>query len=107
MCLPFSLNVTPSKSNDAFIKTSHLWREMSPPSPRLIFAVMTMETPSHLADVFGIEAFPALVYLPEIQSIHPLSEEERDLRVLEVNNALLSESTIRLFVERNTGVKVN
>ena len=97
----------PSKSNDAFIKTSHLWRSTNPSSPRLIFAVMTMETPSHLADVFEIEAFPALVYLPETQSADSSFEEDRDLRVLELDNTLLSESVIRLFIERNTGVKVS
>ena len=97
----------PSKSNDAFIKTSRLWRGMSPSSPRLIFAVMTLETPSHLADVFEIETFPSLVYLPETQSVDSSFEEDRDLRVLEMDNTLLSESVIRLFVERNTGVKVS
>ena len=96
-----------SKSNDAFIKTSHLWKSINPSSPRLIFAVMTMETPSHLADVFEIETFPALVYLPETQPADSSFEEDRDLRVLEMDNTLLSESVIRLFVERNTGVKVS
>ena len=67
---------------------------------------MTLETPSHLADVFEIETFPALVYLPETQPVDHIAEEDRELRVLEVDNTLLSESVIRLFVERNTGVKV-
>ena len=97
----------PSKSNDAFIKTSHLWKSINPSSPRLIFAVITLETPSHLADVFEIETFPSLVYLPETQSVDSSFEEGRDLRVLEMDNTLLSESVIRLFVERNTGVKVS
>ena len=80
---------------------------MSPSSPRLIFAVITLETPFHLANVFEIETFPSLVYLPETQSVDSSFEENRDLRVLEMDNTLLSESVIRLFVERNTGVKVS
>ena len=68
---------------------------------------MCIRDSSHLADVFEIETFPSLMYLPETQPVDSSFEEGRDLRVLEMDNTLLSESVIRLFVERNTGVKVS
>ena len=42
-------------------------------SPKLIFSVITVDEESQLADVFGIESIPALVYLPESHSVESVS----------------------------------
>ena len=41
--------------------------------PKLIFSVITVDEESQLADVFGIESIPALVYLPESHSVEAVS----------------------------------
>ena len=61
------------KTNDAFVKTSHRWKELRVDFPKLIFSVITMDEESQLADVFGIESIPALVYLPESHSVEAVS----------------------------------
>ena len=42
-------------------------------SPKLIFSVITVDEESQLAEVFGIESIPALVYLPESRSVEAVS----------------------------------
>ena len=42
-------------------------------SPKLIFSVITVDEESQLAEVFGIESIPALVYLPESHSVEAVS----------------------------------
>ena len=61
------------KTNDAFVKTSHRWKELRVDSPKLIFSVITVDEESQLADVFGIESIPALVYLPESHLVEAVS----------------------------------
>ena len=61
------------KTNDAFVKTSHRWKEVRVDFPKLIFSVITVDEKSQLADVFGIESIPALVYLPESHSVEAVS----------------------------------
>ena len=61
------------KTNDAFVKTSHRWKEVRVDFPKLIFSVITVDEKSQLADVFGIESIPALVYLPESHSVESVS----------------------------------
>ena len=39
------------KTNDAFVKTSHRWKELRVDSPKLIFSVITVDEESQLADV--------------------------------------------------------
>ena len=55
------------------MKTSHRWKELRVDSPKLIFSVITVDEESQLADVFGIESIPALVYLPESRSVEAVS----------------------------------
>ena len=61
------------KTNDAFVKTSHRWRELQVDSPKLIFSVISVDEESQLAEVFGIESIPALVYLPESHLVEAVS----------------------------------
>ena len=85
-------------------------------SPKLIFSVITVDEESQLAYVFGIESIPALVYLPESHSVEAVSvcsvgetyfsEEEREMRVFEVDNVFLSESAMVHFIEHSTDVSV-
>ena len=61
------------KTNDAFVKTSHRWKEVRVDFPKLIFSVISVDEESQLADVFGIESIPALVYLPESHLVEAVS----------------------------------
>ena len=61
------------KTNDAFVKTSHRWKEVRVDFPKLVFSVITVDEESQLADVFGIESIPALVYLPESHLVEAVS----------------------------------
>ena len=42
-------------------------------SPKLIFSVISVDEESQLAEVFGIESIPALVYLPESHLVEAVS----------------------------------
>lgn len=63
------------KTNDAFLQVAQAWGQEQVKSPRLIFAVIEMETEPVLADVFELESFPSLVYLSETHEISKVCGE--------------------------------
>lgn len=63
------------KTNDAFLQVAQAWGHEQVKSPRLIFAVIEMESDPVLADVFELESFPSLVYLSESHDISKVCEE--------------------------------
>lgn len=57
------------KTNDAFLHVYRAWESEHIDSPKLIFAVIEMNSNPKLADMFELKSFPSLVYLSEYHSI--------------------------------------
>ena len=103
------------KTNDAFLQVAQAWGHEQVKSPRLIFAVIEMESDPVLADVFELESFPSLVYLSESHDISKVCEEwcvlrrflrRTDSLVLEGGGGFFSSEKIIRFLKQCTGIEV-
>lgn len=54
---------------EAFAHVSVVWNELPVQKPKLVFAVISIDEGSSLANMFEIESVPTLVFLPEEHSI--------------------------------------
>ena len=50
---------------ESFAHVSVVWNELTVDKPKVVFAVISVDGGSSLANTFEIDSFPALVFLPE------------------------------------------
>lgn len=94
------------KTNDAFLQVAQAWGHEQVKSPRLIFAVIEMESDPVLADVFELESFPSLVYLSESHDISKVCEEwcvRRRFLGRTVTRWCWREKVVSFLVRRSSG----